>query len=158
MNNNLKNLLEGLLKDGKIKRQDTNVNYLNGLLSAAHQNFLAAKYNLDGDFLDTAFKSAYDGLLQISKCILLTNGYRTDDGEQHKTTFIVAGAFLGDNFTELIEKIDRYRIKRNAVIYQPIDFISKNDAVGILESSKKYWLIVKKYLKDKNKQLELFDF
>lgn len=158
MSKNLENLLEELLKSGKIKRQNTNVDYLNGLLNAAHQNFSATKYNLGGDFLDTAFKSAYDGLLQISRCILLLNGYLPDDGEQHKTTFIVAGAFLGESFTELIGKIDRYRIKRNIIIYQPTDFISKNDATGILESSKEYWLIVKKYLKDNNEQLELFDF
>lgn len=58
---NLENLLNRLQKEGKIKRQNTDVHYLNGLLNAAHNNFLAAKYNLDGEFLDTAFKSAYDG-------------------------------------------------------------------------------------------------
>lgn len=158
MNKNLENLLEELLKSGKIKKQATDTNYLNGLLNAARQNFLAAKYNLDGDFLDTAFKSAYDGLLQISRCILLLNRYQPDDGEQHKTTFQVAGAFLGEDFTELIGKIDRYRIKRNNAVYQPIDFISKSEVIGILESAKDFWLIAKKYLKDKNKQLELFDF
>lgn len=86
------------------------------------------------------------------------NGFRPDDGEQHKTTFLVAGALLGDDFSELIGKIDRYRIKRNNAVYQPIDFISKSEAEGIIKSSKEYWFSVKKYLKDKNKQLELFDF
>ena len=158
MKMNSENLLNKLLKEGKIKKQDADVNYLNGLLNAAHQNFLAAKYNLDGDYPDTAFKSAYDGLLQISRTILFLNGYRPDDGEQHKTTFSVAGAFLGEDFEDLVEKIDRYRIKRNNAIYQPIDFISKNEAVGILDSAKEYWQAAKNYLKEKNKQLELFDF
>lgn len=154
---NLESLLGRLLKEGKIKKQDTDVHYLNGLLNAAHNNFRAAKYNLDGDFLDTAFKSAYDGLLQISRVILFLNGYRPDDGEQHKTTFMVAGSILGDDFADLIGRIDRYRIKRNNAIYQPIDFISRGEAVGILESTKEYWSVVKKYLITKNKQLELFD-
>lgn len=99
----LKKLLDKLLKEGKIRRQDTDINYLNNLLNSAQQNFLSAKYNLKGGFYETAFKSAYDGLLQISRAILLLNGYRPDNGEQHKTTF-------------------------------------------------------KKYLKEKNLQLELFDF
>ena len=155
---NLENLLNKLLGQGKIREQETDINFLNGLLSAARQNFSAAKYNLDGGFSDTAFKSAYDGLLQISRVILFLNGFRPDDGEQHKTTFLVAGALLGDDFSELIGKIDRYRIKRNNAVYQPIDFISKSEAEGILKSAKEYWFAVKKYLKDKNKQLELFDF
>ena len=153
----LKNLLNKLLDEGRIKKQETDTTYLNGILNSAHQNFLAADFNLKGDFSDTAFKSAYDGLLQISRVILLANGYRPDDGEQHKTTFLVAGAYLGDDFAELIGKIDRYRIKRNNIIYQAIDFISKSEALGILNTAKEYWAAVKNYLKSKNKQLELFD-
>lgn len=76
---NLENLLNKLLKNGKIRRQDTDINYLNGLLNSAQQNFSSAKYNLKGCFYETAFKSAYDGLLQISRAILLLNGYRPDD-------------------------------------------------------------------------------
>jgi len=155
---NSKNLLDKLLRESKIKKQDTDINYLNGLLGSARQNFSSAKYNLDGDFYETAFKSAYDGLLQISRVVLLLNGYRPDDGEQHKTTFIVAGAILGEGFKELIERIDRYRIKRNRAIYQPVDFLSKSEAEGILEAAQEYWNVVKKYLKGKNPQLELFNF
>src|SRR3989344_3965905 len=136
---NLENLLNKLLKEGKIKKQSTDISYLNASLNAAYQNFLAAKYNLRGGYLDTAFKSA-------------------DDGGQHKTTFMVAGAILGSEFTELIEKIDRCRIKRNTIIYQPLVGISKSEAEGILESAQDYWVKTKKYLKDENRQLELFDF
>lgn len=154
---NLENLLNKLEKEGKIKKQSTDTSYLNASLHAAHQNFSSAKYSLEGGYLDTAFKSAYDGLLQVSRVILLLNGFRPDDGEQHKTTFTVAGAFLGEEFTELIEKIDRYRIKRNAIIYQPLTAISKSEAEGILKSAQDYWSKVKEYLSNKNKQLELFD-
>lgn len=153
----LKSLLDKLLKEGKIKKQATDVQYMNGLLNAAHNNFLAAKYNIDGGFWDTAFKSAYDGLLQISRVVLFLNGYRPDDGEQHKTTFMVAGALLGGGFPDLIDRIDRYRIKRNNAVYQPIDFISKNEALGILGFAREYWDVVKKYLRSENAQLELFD-
>ena len=63
MKMNLENLLNKLLKEGKIKEQSTDISYLNASLNAVHQNFSAAKYNLQGDYLDTAFKSAYDGVL-----------------------------------------------------------------------------------------------
>lgn len=155
---NLENLLKRLEGEGKIKRQQTDVSYLNGLLYAAAQNFAAAKFNLAGSFPDTAFKSAYDGLLQISRVVLLLNGHRPDDGEQHKTTFAVAGALLGEEFADLIGKIDRYRIKRNNIVYQPLNAISKSEAENILKSAEEYWSEAKKYLRSKSKQLELFDF
>jgi len=155
---NLENLLNQLEKEGKIKRQQTDTSYLNGLLHASSQNFAAAKYNLAGGYADTAFKSAYDGVLQISRVILLLNGYRPDDGEQHKTTFLVAGALLGGEFADLIDKIDRSRIKRNNIMYQPLNAISKSEAENILISAEEFWFKVKKYLKSKSKQLELFDF
>lgn len=154
---NLEILLNKLSEEGKIKRQETDVHYLNGLLSSAHRNIIAAKYNFEGGFMDTSFKSTYDGLLQISRVVLLLSGYRPDGNEQHKTTFLVAGALLGEEFGELIARLDRYRIKRNNTVYQPIDFISRREAEGILESAGEYWLVVGNYLKTKNKQLELFN-
>lgn len=70
---NLENLLNKLLKEDKIKKQKTDISFLNGLLDSARQNFSSAEYNLKGCFYETAFKSAYDGLLQISRVILLLN-------------------------------------------------------------------------------------
>jgi uncharacterized protein (UPF0332 family) len=154
---NLESLLNKLLEEGKVKKQDSDVDYLNGLLNSAHQNFSSAKYNLKGSFYETSFKSAYDGLLQISRVILLLNGYRPNGSEQHKTTFLLAGAILGKGFDNIIDRIDRYRVKRNRAVYQPVDLLSKKEAEGILEASEDFWREVKNYLKNKNKQLDLFD-
>lgn len=154
---NLENLLNQLLKQGKVKKQTTEVSSLNGYLAAASQNFAAAKYNLSGGYPGTAFKSAYDGLLLLSRVVLLLNGFRPDDGEQHKTTFMVAGALLGAEFAELIGLIDRYRIKRNNIVYQPLTAISQKEAKNILLTAEEYWLKVKQYLKNKSGQLELFN-
>jgi len=37
---NLEKLLDNLLKEGKIKKQKTDLHYMNGLLNAAHNNFI----------------------------------------------------------------------------------------------------------------------
>ncbi len=71
---NLKELLKNLLKEGKIKKQSTDVSFLNASLDAAKYNLQAAEFNLNGGYWDTAFKSAYDSLLQILRVILLLNG------------------------------------------------------------------------------------
>ena len=158
MNRNLENLLNELLEEGKIRKQETDTNYVNGLLHAAYRNFLSAEYNCGGGFPDTAFKSAYDGILQISRAILLLNGYRPDDGEQHKTTFLVAGTLLGERFLALVGRIDKYRVKRNNAVYQPVDMLSKSEALTIIASAREYWGAVRGYFKEKDSQLELFDF
>jgi len=152
----LKNLLDELVKEGKLKRQDTGVDYLNSLLEAAKRNFEAAAL-VKGKVDEAAFKLVYDGLLQIGRLILLLNGYCPDDGEQHKTTFLVAGELLGKEYNYLINKIQRFRIKRNICIYEPKGLINKSEVEAIYRVFKEFWRKVRIYLKEKNPQLKLFN-
>ena len=156
MSMSLKNLLDELVKEGKLKRQDTGVNYLNSLLDAAKRNFEAAAL-VKGKIDEAAFKLVYDGLLQIGRLILLLNGYRPDDGEQHKTTFLVAGELLGKEYNDLISKIQRFQIKRNICIYEPKGLINKSEVEAIHRIFQEFWRKVRIYLKEKNPQLKLFN-
>jgi len=153
---NLKNLLQNLENRGKLKKQQTGIDYINDLLYAAFRNLKASEANLVS-FEETAFKAAYDGLLQISRAVLLINGYRPDDGEQHKTTFEVAGYFLGPQFIKLIQRINFYRVTRNNCVYNPRGLITGTEAENILKTSKEFWSKVKEYLRSRSPQLELFD-
>ena len=149
-------LLERLIKEGKIRKQSAGLDYLDGLLISAKRNFDAAAL-LKGKIAEGAFKLFYDGLLQIGRVILLINGYRPDDGEQHKTTFLVAGELLGKDFAELIKKIQKYRVKRNICLYEPKDLITAMEVDALYQVSKEFWSKARKYLKKRNPQLKLFD-
>jgi len=118
-------LLTRLLKEGKLRKQSTGDSYLNNLLYAAQRNFEAALL-IKGRIDEASFKLFYDGILQIGRLILLINGYRPGDGEQHKTTISVAGELLGSEFEILMRKIQRFRIKRNNCLYNPQGLISKS--------------------------------
>jgi len=152
----LEDLLNKLIKEGKLKRQDTDIYYLNSLLTAAKRNFDAAAL-VKKKVEEAAFKLVYDGLLQIGRLILLIHGYRPDDGEQHKTTFLVAGELLGKEYDSLIKKIQKFRIKRNECIYEPKGLISKVESEAIFKVSQVFWRKVRIYLKKKNSQLNLFN-
>ena len=157
MKTSLENTLLELVKDGKLKKQETDRAYLQGLLKSAANNFQAAEANISR-FNETAFKASYDGILQISRVILFVNGYRPHDGGQHKTTLSVAAAFIGDERGALVRKLDRYRKRRNDNIYHPVDLISRKEAVAIFKSAKEYYGLAQKYLREKDPQLKLFSF
>jgi len=148
-------LLNRLTREGKLKRQRTDTAYLNNLIEAAKRNFEAASL-VKGKVDEAAFKLFYDGLLQIGRVILLLNGYLPDNGEQHKTTFSVAGEFLGSEFSSLIIKIQKFRIKRNDCIYEPMGLISKSETDAIYKTPQEFWHKVTEYLRKMNPQLELF--
>ena len=156
MKTNLEDLLIRLTREGKIKSQSSTPSHLNHLWDAAHRNFKAAGI-LHGQIDEAAFKLFYDGLLQIARLILLANGYRTDDGEQHKTAFMVAGEFLGSEFKDLINKVQKYRIKRNLCLYDPTGFVGSKETEAISVTAQNFHRITKKYLKDRHPQIDLFN-
>lgn len=152
---NLKKLLDEYVRKGKLKKQVTGIDCLEGLLEAAKRNFEAAalvKNKVD----EAAFKLVYDGLLQIGRIILLLNGYRPSDGEQHKTTFTVAGELLGAEYNDLINKIQRFRVKRNNCVYEPRILVSHAETKAIFKTAREYWKKVRIYLEKKAPQLKLF--
>jgi len=108
------------------------------MLDAARKNFDAALATR-AIAEEAAFKLFYDGILQISRVVVLLNGYRPDDGEQHKTTFYAAGEILGPEYEELIKKMQKFRVKRNACIYDPTELIGKSETDAIHKTARKFW-------------------
>jgi hypothetical protein len=151
-----KNLLKKLIHEVKLRRQETDIVYLQNLLDAAKRNFDAASL-IKGKIDDAAFKLFYDGLLQLGRVILLLNGLRPVDGEQHKTTFTVTGEFLGKDFVDLINKIQRYCIKRNDCVYDPKVLISRVETEAIHKTAQEFWRRIRLYLSEKDPQLRLFE-
>jgi len=147
--------LARLEREGKLKRQRTGDDYLNDLLEAARRNFEAASLLRDR-VAEAAFKLYYDGLLQISRAVVLMSGYRPDGGEQHKTTFLAAGEILGPEYEDLIRKIQKFRIKRNDCLYDPKGFIGSAETEAIRRTAVDYWRKVRSYLETQNPQLTLF--
>jgi len=149
-------LLVRLEREGKLRRQKPDIGAMNDLLSAARRNFEAAKV-VQGKIDEAAFKLYYDGLLQIGRVVMLTAGYRPSGGEQHKTTFEAAGEVLGPDFSELIRKIQKFRIKRNACVYDPVGLIGKSEAEAIHRTAKAFWAGVRDRLERLDPQLHLFE-
>jgi hypothetical protein len=152
---NWEKLLDRLVKEGKLKKQQAGQDQIEGLLATAKRNFVAAEIIKD-KVEEAAFKLAYDGLLQLGRAVLLLNGFRPDDGEQHKTTFLVAGEILGKDFNYLTAKIQKFRIKRNDCVYEPQGLITKGETEAIFNTAREFYRKVKRYLEEKCPQIKLF--
>lgn len=148
--------LNKLIREGKLRPQKADAPYLNDLLEAAHRNFEAARL-LQGRVDEAAFKLYYDGLLQVGRTVLLLEGLRPDDGEQHKTTFLAARLILGSEFEDLIRKIQKFRMKRNICIYDPKGLIGQSEAEAIYQTSRVFWRKVRSHLEMLSPQLKLFE-
>jgi hypothetical protein len=148
--------LNKLIREGKLRPQKADAPYLNDLLEAAHRNFEAARL-LHGRVDEASFKLYYDGLLQVGRTVLLLEGLRPDDGEQHKTTFLAAGIILGSGFDDLIKKIQKFRIKRNVCIYDPKGLLGRSETEAIYKTSRAFWSKVRSHLEKANPQLKLFE-
>lgn len=148
--------LDKLIREGKLRSQKADAPCLNDLLEAAHRNFEAARL-LQGRVDEAAFKLYYDGLLQVGRAVLLLNGLRPDDGEQHKTTFLAAGMILGSGLEDLVRKIQKFRIKRNESLYDPKGLVGASEAQAIYLTAKAFWNEVRSHLRKADPQLKLFE-
>ncbi len=151
----LERSLGRLVKAGKLKRQQAGLDHIESLLNGARRNFEAAR-EVQSKVPEAAFKLYYDGLLQISRAVVLLAGYRPADGEQHKTTFLAAGEVLGPEFDDLVRRLQKFRIKRNDCIYEPKDLVGAIDAEAIEKIAGSFWAKVRARLKTQNPQLHLF--
>lgn len=152
---NSESVLAKLVREGKLKPQRFDPGHLNDLLEAARRNFEAGRV-LQGKVDEAAFKLFYEGLLQISRAVIFSGGFRPDDGEQHKTTFLAAGIVLGGDFDDLIGKIQKFRVKRNDCIYDPKGLVGAREAEAIYQTARAYWNKVREALEKANPQLKLF--
>ena len=138
-----RSLLADLEREGKLCRQPVAPPQLEGLIDAARRNFEAAR-SVQGQIDEAAFKLYYDGLLQIGRVVLLSAGYRPCDGDQHKPTFQAAGEILGPDFEELIRKMQKFRIKRNDCVYEPMGLLGKSEVEAIGNTATAFLAAVKK--------------
>jgi uncharacterized protein (UPF0332 family) len=71
---------------------------------------------------------AYNAILQASRALMLSNGYRPRGSEQHATVVEFIQEILGSTFTDQINLFDQMRRKRHRVIYEAAGLVSKSEA------------------------------
>lgn len=149
-----KDTVKIMLNQGLIKRQKADFSQIEALLHRAHKDIVAAKANLEIDE-EVTYNYAYLSMLRCGRAIMFMKGYRSVDGQQHKTIIELSGEILGEEFKSVIKKFDHMRRKRNQFTYDPFLPVSKIEAENALKTAEEFVNIAMNLIQKENPQLRL---
>ncbi len=147
-----KDTVKIMLNQGLIKKQKVDFSQTEALLLRAQKDVIAAKANLEIDE-EVTYNYAYLAMLRCGRSIVFMKGYRSVDGQQHKTIIELSGEILGEEFKNIVKKFDRMRRKRNQFTYDPFIPVSKIEAENALKTAEEFVKIVLKLVQKENPQL-----
>ena len=90
-----------MLSQGLIKKQKVDFIHIEALLFRAKRDITVAKSNLEIDE-EVTYNYAYLAMLRCGRAVVFLKGYRSIDGQQHKTIIELSGEILGKGFQNLI--------------------------------------------------------
>lgn len=130
------------MTQGKIKREFPHKDQVRALLMKSDKDITVAKLIFKIDY-ETSFKLSYDSMLKAGRALMLSKGYRTTDGEQHKTTVEFCWFFIDRT---LVVQFDHMRRDRNTLSYDPYycDEINEGEASHAVESAERFLAEVKR--------------
>ena len=114
-----------MLNQGLIKKQKVDFSQIEALLLRAQKDIIAARANLEIDE-EVTYNYAYLAMLRGGRAIVFMKGFRSVDGQQHKTIIELSGEILGEEFKNINKKFDRMRRKRNQFTYDPFTLFQKS--------------------------------
>jgi len=147
-----KDTVKVMLNRGLIKKQKIDFSQIEALLLRAQKDIVAAKANLKIDE-EVTYNYAYLAMLRCGRSMVFIKGYRSVDGQQHKTIIELSGDILGGKFKSIVKKFDRMRRKRNQFTYDPFLPVSKIEAENALKTAEEFVKIVLKLVQKENPQL-----
>jgi len=151
----LEDYFNELVEKGLLRKEKIGVDQVKALLRSAGKNVVASRKILEIDE-EASYLMAYNAMLKMARAIVFLHHYRPDDGQQHKTTVAVAGKILGSGFSELIDRFDRMRKKRNQVVYESLLPISQEESNKALKTAEEFYRRVKQFLEEIDQQRRLF--
>jgi uncharacterized protein (UPF0332 family) len=147
-----KDTVKIMLDNGLIKKQKVDFSHIKALLLRAQKDIIIAKANLKIDE-EVTYNYAYLAMLRCGRSIAFIKGYRSVDGQQHRTIIELSGEILGEEFKSIVKKFDRMRRKRNQFTYDPFLPVSKIEAENALKTAEEFVKIVLKLIQKENPQL-----
>ena len=144
-------IINDFLRQGLIKKQEINFVQIEKLTLRAQKDLIVAEANLKIDE-EAVYNYAYLAMLRCGRSMIFLKGFRTTDGQQHKTVIEITRTILGKDFKTLVEKFDRMRKKRNQFTYDPSLPVSEREARNALKTARNFVQKVAQLIKKENPQ------
>ena len=87
---------------------------------------------------DWAFSISYNAVLQASRAVMFSQGYRPASYESHKNTFAFMLATVEETHKRLISFFDRMRVKRHQAVYEAAGTVTETEARTLFAKAKEY--------------------
>ena len=107
-----KDTVKIMLDNGLIKKQKVDFSHIEALLLRAQKDIVAAKANLKIDE-EVTYNYAYLAMLRCGRSIVFIKGYRSVDGQQHKTIdpFLPVSKIEAENALKTAEEFVKIVLK-----------------------------------------------
>ncbi len=148
-----KDTISSLTKAGLILKAPVDYVSIDNLMKRAGKDLQTAKRNLDIDE-ECAFTYAYNSMLHCGLALMNSQGYRAKHKDKHKNIVRFCDAFLGPDFSTLINIYDYMRKSRHKFLYEPEIPCSKKEAEDVLDSAVDFLNIIAEIIKKNHPQQE----
>jgi len=118
--------------EGLIRKTRMDPKRVTDSLELARRDIETARSVLDHSH-DWAYNIAYNAMLQSSRALMFSLGYRPAGRAQHISVVRFARAALGEEFEETVILFDRMRRNRNLSVYDTPGTISETQAKDAIE-------------------------
>lgn len=137
--------LPELEREGYIRRLPADEKKVRDSFELARRDLKTARIVMETDY-DWAFTIAYNSMLQSSRALMFSMGYRSHGSAQHVSAVRFAEAVFGDDFSDIIVAFDRMRRKRHIAVYGAVGLISKEETRNAVKRAGEFISKVKERL------------
>jgi uncharacterized protein (UPF0332 family) len=141
--------LSDLEREGLIKKIPIAERKVKDSFNLAKRDIETAKSILK-DNPDWAYTIAYNSILQISRALMFSMGYRPHGQTQHVSVVRFIEAVLGEEHTTLVLAIDRMRRKRHIAVYDTAGTISTKESKNAIKRAVELLSEIEAILKEKD--------
>ena len=120
---------EGLIRKTRIDPQR-----ITDSLEIARRDIETAESVLDKSY-DWAYSIAYNAMLQASRALMFSLGYRPVGNAQHVSVVRFAGEAMGEEFEETVVLFERMRRNRHLSVYDTPGTISETQANNAIDKA-----------------------
>lgn len=128
---------ERLLQQKRIKAHTADPKEIKALLDLANRDLVVAEKTLGLD-ADWAYTIAYNAILQASRALMFSKGFRPRRSAGHIAVIQFIRESLGPKHAEHVNLFDQMRRKRHRVLCDETGLVGEKEAQHTLSFSKKF--------------------